>query len=214
MKKHLKPFALLTLLLISPIFIFWLFEYGVWMIVCTIIYVSIELLCAGYCLTFYRDDNDKLHKDMSDTDVSICAFISTMGLLALAFHFMPLYMTEVNFIDRINYIFGTEYDVFYEWGIFVTFILFCSAWMISMAFGGLIVDCFKKNKLATLKGFAYTALFISVLFCSYKIAIRGYDPGKRNIPYRRQCDELPYEKEDSLERIRQDVMQKRLFWND
>ena len=126
MKKHFsiyKCYPLITLATIASQFLLiYLFDIGLWMIVCLVLYQIVAAIYGIYSYCMLEEMN--INKDYTKFNVFISSASVILAVPVSIFLLFPFFWQNSNFISAFNHIFNTGYYTSYEGGIMV-FCLTC-----------------------------------------------------------------------------------------
>ncbi len=126
MKKHFsiyKYYPLMALFVIAFQFLLiYLFDVGLWMIFCLVIYQIIASAYGVYSYCMLEEMN--INKNYTKFNVFISSVSAIFAVPVSVFLLFPFFWQNSNFISAFNHIFNTNYYTSYEGGIMV-FCLTC-----------------------------------------------------------------------------------------
>ena len=126
MKKHFsiyKYYPLMALFVIAFQFLLiYLFDVGLWMIFCLVIYQIIASAYGVYSYCMLEEMN--INKNYTKFNVSYLRYLQYSQYQFLYSYSSPFFWQNSNFISAFNHIFNTNYYTSYEGGIMV-FCLTC-----------------------------------------------------------------------------------------
>lgn len=191
--------------------ILWLFEWGIWMVVCQIIHAACLSIYFIWCLIPIAHDNKK---PFTDDEVTAITFGGLMGIPMFAIFLIPVWLTMYgeDFLMKFNYIFGTDYTTTYEGGfisIWITclvglplvFAILCSLYYaVTFVFG--------RNKKAVIRGFMYAAFVYICMWAFYKEYMCGYDHTQDQRIYETQMQKEEFDMDQKLESDKKRAIQR------
>lgn len=207
-------FAIIAFEIAVPFCLLWLFEWGLWMVVCQAINIICMLAYISWCSGYIDDSYDgKKKKDtqLSDNEATAVTFGSLMGPLLFAELLLPIWLQGKGFLSRYNFIFNTDYTVTYEGGYISILMTVASGFLFAIIISCTLRFSFSllaSNDKAFIKGFLWAAALYVTLLMAYMRCIGGYDPHLDNRYYKTQMQKEEHEIDRQIESDKNRLIKK------
>ena len=147
---------------LTPFVAIYLFQKGWWMSICYILYFVVLCFYISIVIKIFEIP---MHSKLDKSTTAIDSFVATMNFTVAIMSLFPAYMYFSDFVDRYNYVFGTNFYITYEGGIITFFILsIIILFFLCLLIQSIIIlsNLASNNRKQTVKGISIACMLIVI----------------------------------------------------